>query len=546
MAKLSIAREIYTSTQERSVLTEAERKVVGGFVNKTSTAISVDPKDLPNAFLRALLDDTRLNANQRAALTMHLFGMKGRTIDPESVYGAEVFTPVEFASTFSLLGAQSPNCEWFLNGRWYPLVLNVQLVNDAAQVTRWVYLRATISLGETVFNLCRDVFPDMFLDDDGQPRVRTVREVLQEFGFRVLQTEPTDFNLKLLRAERTARDTGSVVLLSGPVLNHPSRWWMGRQSQSLGTPQTPRKAVIDPELEVPQDARGYHAAQAQNRQGWSRLPFVRVFSLDLKAFVYADVDDVAEYAFDVDAMSRLHLPGDMLSVLDRVFNTNVEGLFGDLIRGKHGGVVILASGKPGVGKTLTAEIYAEVTQRPLYVLELGELGTCVAKVEESLQRVFTRVAAWKAVLQLDECEIFLAKRGDDLERSAIVGSFLRLLDYYQGILFLTTNRAEVLDPAVLSRVMLRLRYPDLDQHARATIWGSMFQAAGMSLYGSLFELAQSDVNGRQIRNLTRLAKILYPDGRVTLEQMRGVLAYGSAGDVDTDGEDTVSAEVQGT
>src|SRR5262249_2257447 len=256
------------------------------------------------------------------------------------------------------------------------------------------------------------------------------------------------------------------------------------------------------------------------------------FSLDLKTFVYADVDDVALYEFDVEAMGRLHLPGDMLSVLDRVFNTPVEGLFGDLVRGKHGGVVILASGKPGVGKTLTAEVYAEVTQRPLYVLELGELGTSVAKVEESLQRVFTRVAAWKAVLQMDECEIFLTKRGEDLERSAIVGSFLRLLDYYQGILFLTTNRAEVLDHAVLSRVMLRLRYPDLDLHARAVIWGNMFQAAGMALVeGTLEELAETDVNGRQIRNLTGLAKTLYPGGRVTLEQMRNVLTYGSASDL---------------
>src|SRR5262249_14373449 len=242
-----------------------------------------------------------------------------------------------------------------------------------------------------------------------------------------------------------------------------------------------------------------------------------------------DIDDVAEYEFDVDAMSRLHLPGGMLSVLDRVFSTPVEGLFGDLVRGKHGGVVILASGKPGVGKTLTAEVYAEGTRRPLYVLELGELGTSVAKVEENLQRVFTRVAAWKAVLQLDECEIFLAQRGDDLERSAIVGSFLRLLDYYQGILFLTTNRPEVLDPAVLSRVMLKLHYPDLDQPARAAIWTLMLDAAGLKLTdGGATDLAHAELNGRQIRNLTRLAKILHAEGRVTLDQMRGVLGYGCA------------------
>ena len=224
----------------------------------------------------------------------------------------------------------------------------------------------------------------------------------------------------------------------------------------------------------------------------SRLPFVRVFSLDGKGYVYADVDDVLPYEFDAHAMAKLHLPPEMLTILTRVFSTPVEGLFGDVIKGKHGGVVILACGNPGVGKTLTAEVYAEQTQRPLYVLELGELGTNVQQLEENLNRVFDRVARWNAVLQFDECEIFLAQRGEDLERSAIVGSFLRLLDYYQGILFLTTNRADVLDHAVRSRVMLKLEYPDLDHAARTVVWTTMLEAAGLKLAaGSVAELAET-------------------------------------------------------
>jgi SpoVK/Ycf46/Vps4 family AAA+-type ATPase len=256
---------------------------------------------------------------------------------------------------------------------------------------------------------------------------------------------------------------------------------------------------------------------------------VRVFGLDSKAYVYADVDDVAPYEFDRGAMERLHLPPGMLAVLTRVFEAPIAGLFGDLIRGKHGGAVVLACGRPGVGKTLTAEVYAERSERPLYVLELGELGTTPAEVEENLQRVFTRVARWNAVLQFDECEIFLAQRGEDLQRSAIVGIFLRLLDYYEGILFLTTNRPEVLDHAVRSRVMLKLEYPDLDRAARAVIWRTMLRAAGLSLVGGTAEeLAEAELNGRQIRNLTRLARIVHPGGEVTLEQMRAVLGYGCA------------------
>jgi hypothetical protein len=57
----------------------------------------------------------------------------------------------------------------------------------------------------------------------------------------------------------------------------------------------------------------------------------------------------------------------------------------------------------------------------------------------------------------------------------------------------------------------------------------MLESAGLTLTeGTVAELAESAFNGRQIRNLTRLAKILYPSGLVTLEQMRGVLRYGCA------------------
>jgi hypothetical protein len=530
MAKLRIGRDVLLKALERSNLTDAEKTTVNRLISQAGkSGITAATSEYPVAFLRALLDDSRLSPNQRAVVSMQLHGMCKSDVDYDHVYETACATPVEFGSAFMMMGNKSPNCEMFLNGRWYPVAMSIQFFQDEDFLSKGVLLHGTISLCEFSYQFSRFVYPDLFLDDEGQRIERSVLDVLHHFGFRKLQTLPGEFNVKLVRAERAARETGKVMLVSGPVIMTSNwNWWSRFESRALGTPELPRKAVVEPELEVNEENRSHYAAYGQSRDGVSRLPFVRIFSLDTKSYVYADVDDVTPYEFDTDAMSRLHLPGEMVSVLTRVFNTPVEGLFGDLIKGKHGGVVILACGKPGVGKTLTAEVYAEQTQRPLYVLELGELGTSVAQVEEKLNRVFTRVARWNAVLQFDECEIFLTKRGDDLERSAIVGSFLRLLDYYRGILFLTTNRADVLDHAVLSRVMLRLDYPDLDHQARAVIWKTMFQAANLTLTaGTVEELAEAQINGRQIRNLTRLAKILYPQGEITLQQMRSVLTYSS-------------------
>jgi SpoVK/Ycf46/Vps4 family AAA+-type ATPase len=59
---------------------------------------------------------------------------------------------------------------------------------------------------------------------------------------------------------------------------------------------------------------------------------------------------------------------------------------------------------------------------------------------------------WKAVLLLDEADVFLAQRTiTDIERNAIVSIFLRELEYYQGILLLTTNQVDVIDEAFQSK-----------------------------------------------------------------------------------------------
>ncbi|KAJ5701520.1 P-loop containing nucleoside triphosphate hydrolase protein [Penicillium malachiteum] len=58
----------------------------------------------------------------------------------------------------------------------------------------------------------------------------------------------------------------------------------------------------------------------------------------------------------------------------------------------------------------------------------------------------------------------------DLKRNALVSVFLRVLDYYSGILFLTTNRVGIIDEAFKSRIHISLYYPHLDEHQSKRIW----------------------------------------------------------------------------
>lgn len=86
------------------------------------------------------------------------------------------------------------------------------------------------------------------------------------------------------------------------------------------------------------------------------------------------------------------------------------------------------------------DIHLQVTHCPLYCLSAGELGTDLYDVEMKLTQVLELAHKWKAVVLLDEADVFLAQRDTtDISRNALVSIFLKKLEYYQGILILTTN-----------------------------------------------------------------------------------------------------------
>lgn len=155
----------------------------------------------------------------------------------------------------------------------------------------------------------------------------------------------------------------------------------------------------------------------------------------------------------------------------------------------------------------SAEAVAEITKRPLYVASAGELGVEPSDVDARLQRILELANKWDAVLLLDEADVFLQPRNStDVRRNALVSIFLRQLEYYQGILILTTNRISDCDPAFESRIRMTLKYPELDQAARKEIWATFLERAKGSSNDlevdvgadELTELAKIQVNGRQV------------------------------------------------
>ena len=98
------------------------------------------------------------------------------------------------------------------------------------------------------------------------------------------------------------------------------------------------------------------------------------------------------------------------------------------------------------------------------------------EVEERLGRWLGIATSWDAILLLDEADVYLESRvTQDLQRNMLVSIFLRELEYYQGILFLTTNRVGSFDEGFVSRIHVIIHYPDFTDNQRKQIWENFFQ-----------------------------------------------------------------------
>lgn len=253
----------------------------------------------------------------------------------------------------------------------------------------------------------------------------------------------------------------------------------------------------------------YHRMLANSRTSGYELKF--------RKWLEFEVDHIREVTFNKDVAKKLVLPDEQKELILAMAESQIEGGsgFDDVIKGKGKGVVCLLSGPPGVGKTLTAEVVAESLHAPLVSLGSGDLGSDASDIENCLLEHLELVARWKGIMLLDECDVFLEARGkNDLVRNQIVSVFLRMLEYYEGLMFMTTNRIDNIDTAFQSRIHVSFEYPDLTVDSRKQIWTKFIESAAESGFRaditdrSIAQLAEIERNGRQVKNIVKTAQLL--------------------------------------
>lgn len=235
-------------------------------------------------------------------------------------------------------------------------------------------------------------------------------------------------------------------------------------------------------------------------------PFILLFHLDLHHYVWAHVEDLSPYAYRADLKTKLVLPEEQTDLID-ILTAEMDVLMDDIVAGKSGGTTVLCAGPPGVGKTLTAEVYSEIVRRPLYRVHSGQLGLNVAAMENALKEALLRAQRWGAVMLIDEADVYIKRRQDDMTMNAVVGVFLRVLEYFNGLLFMTTNRIDDIDEAIVSRCIAMIRFHAPDGEARQKIWQVMSEQFALELSEELIaDLSRiySSTSGRDIKGLAKL------------------------------------------
>ncbi|RGP66302.1 aaa family atpase [Fusarium sporotrichioides] len=277
------------------------------------------------------------------------------------------------------------------------------------------------------------------------------------------------------------------------------------------------------------------------------------YNLRQKKWQDLQIDSIQELHWNKQAFRHLVIDEETKDIIQALVTSKLEtDQTTDLIQGKGNGLIILLHGGPGTGKTFTAESVAELAEKPLFRVTCGDIGTKPEEVEKYLESVLHLGKIWGCVVLLDEADVFLEQRTlTDLERNALVSVFLRVLEYYEGILILTSNRVGTFDEAFKSRIQLSLHYDTLTKSQRRTIWSNFLQRLNALEKSSvvqpitdrkrkyecerginfedierhLADLAEEQMNGRQIRNAITTARQLakFKDESMTYKHLEHVI-----------------------
>ena len=140
-------------------------------------------------------------------------------------------------------------------------------------------------------------------------------------------------------------------------------------------------------------------------------------------------------------------------------------------------IILNFYGKPGTGKSMTAEAVAKALGKKVYHINYSELESkYVGETPKNIRKAFECATRDDAVLIFDEADSFLGKRLSSVTQSADYGVnitrsvLLMELEKFSGVVVFTTNLISNYDEAFKRRILLSVYFDMPDEDARTMIW----------------------------------------------------------------------------
>ena len=191
------------------------------------------------------------------------------------------------------------------------------------------------------------------------------------------------------------------------------------------------------------------------------------------------------------------------------------------------GITALFHGPSGTGKSLAAQVIADVLDLELCRIDLSQVvSKYIGETEKELSRLFDAAEASGAVLLFDEADALFGRRSEvrdshDRYANQEVSYLLQRMESYRGLAILTTNMRDSIDTAFLRRIrfIIAFQHPGLEERIR--LWRIALPPAAPCAKLDLARLAQVNLTGGQIRNVALGAAFLAADAGtpITMAQL---------------------------
>ena len=174
-------------------------------------------------------------------------------------------------------------------------------------------------------------------------------------------------------------------------------------------------------------------------------------------------------------------------------------------------LVALMTGLPGTGKTMAAQVIAAELGLDLFRIDLAtSVSKYIGETAKNLRRIFARASEMNAVLLFDEADALFSKRTDvqdahDRYANTDTNYLLQLIEDFDGIAVLASNKRHNMDAAFVRRIRYVLDFPSPEPAERLMIWrrltgelaGPEREQALLALLGKVAE--HVELSGAQIK-----------------------------------------------